>query len=578
MTALWIFLGVLTIYVLFYFIYGRWIARSIVKVDDTRPTPAVEFEDGRDFVPTHKFVVFGHHFASIAGASPIIGPVIALAWGWAPALLWILLGNIFIGGIHDYLSLMASVRHQGKSIQHIASQVIKPRTGKVFAWFILFVLILVVAAFSAVVGKTFVANPSVATASMLFILAALVMGVLMYKLKLHIVISTLIGLTLMAASVWISLRLPLALPYQAWLGVFFVYIIIAASLPVRVLLQPRDYLNAWLLYFGLGVAAITLIVANKGLVLPAFTAFAAPTLKETSAFVPFWPVIPLIISCGSLSGFHSLVSSGTSSKQIRRESDGLFVGFGSMLTEGILSTLVILIVGSFFYVAFADQADTIRAGFLTQYPQAVKDPIGVFSQSLGAQANSAFGIAGGVVATFAALWVSSFALTTLDSTNRIARYVVTELAEPYQVKHPRLFKILSNSWLAALIPAAAGVGLAWTGSWTTIWPAFGGANQMLASIALISIAAWVLENNKGKGLIALVPALLLWLTVTAALVWYLVVVLFPQLNAIKADTIPLIIMISVMLVLNFILLYDFFDVVVRKKKSRTLGGAAQVVD
>ncbi len=578
MSALWIFLGVLTIYVVFYFTYGRWVARSIVHVDDSRPTPAVEFEDDKDFAPTHKFVVFGHHFASIAGASPIIGPVIALAWGWAPALLWIILGNIFIGGIHDYLSLMASVRHQGKSIQYIASQVIKPRTGKIFAWFILFVLILVVAAFSAVVGKTFVANPSVATASMLFIAVALIMGVLMYRLKLHIVASTAIGLVLMAGSIWISLYAPLVLSYQVWLIIFFVYIIIAASLPVRVLLQPRDYLNAWLLYFGLGVAAITLIVAHKGLVLPAFTAFSAPTLKETKAFVPFWPVIPLIISCGSLSGFHSLVSSGTSSKQIRKESDGLFVGFGSMLTEGILSTLVILIVGSFFYVAFADQAQAIQGNFLTAYPQAVKDPIGIFSQSLGAQANAAFGIAVGIVATFAALWVSSFALTTLDSTNRIARYVVTELAEPLAEKKPRLFKLFSNSWLAALIPAAAGVGLAWTGSWTMIWPAFGGANQMLASIALISVAAWVLENNQGKGLIALVPALLLWFTVTAALVWYLVVVLIPQLSAPNAGTVPLLVMIIVMLGLNFILIYDFFDVLIKKKKSIKLAGNAQIVD
>ncbi len=568
MSAVLILLGVLSIYVLLYFTYGRWVARSIVKVDDNRPTPAVEFEDGKDFVPTNKFVVFGHHFASIAGASPIVGPILALAWGWAPALLWILIGNIFVGAIHDYLSLMASVRHQGKSIQYIASQVIKARTGKVFAWFILFVLILVVAAFSVVVGKTFVKNPQVATASSLFMLVALIMGVMMYKLKWHIVLSTTIGIALMAVSIWFALSHPLVLSYEAWLAIFFVYIIVAASLPVKVLLQPRDYLNAWLLYFGLAVAAITLIIANKGMVLPAFTAFSAPTLQGSDKLVPFWPVIPLVISCGSLSGFHSLVSSGTSSKQIRKESDGLFIGFGGMLTEGVLSTLVILIVGSFFYIAFKDQAAAVQANFLGIYPRVITDPIGVFSLSLDAQASTAFKTLGaGVVGTFAALWVSSFALTTLDSTNRIARYVVTELAEPLEQKNKKLYKVFSNSWLAAFIPAAAGVGLAWSGSWTMIWPAFGGANQMLASIALISVAAWVLEQNKGKGFIALFPAILLWITVTGALIWYLVVMLLPQLADLKANTLPLIIMVSVMLILNFILIYDFFDVMIRKGRE-----------
>ncbi len=554
MNTLVLFLIVIAVYLLTYFLYGRFIANRIVEVDNDRPTPAQTVNDGKDYVPTNKFVLFGHHFASIAGAGPIVGPIIALVWGWGPALLWILFGNIFIGAVHDYLSLMVSIRFGGKSIQYIASELIKPRTGKIFAWFILFVLILVIAAFSAIVAQTFIASPAVALASLFFILIAIPLGLLMYRTKLPAFVTTVIGLVLLAGSIWGALSLAAvpqvaafltSIPYAVWLVFLFVYIIIAASIPVQILLQPRDYLNSWLLYVGLFFGIIAIIFAHQGMTLPAFTTFSAPAIDGKTP-TPFWPAIPLIIACGSLSGFHSLVASGTTAKQLKKEKDGLFVGFGGMLIEGVLSAVVILLVGSY----FGDLPSLLAGG----------SPISVFSHAYGAQVETAFGLSAGIVSVLAALWVAAFAMTTLDTTNRIARYVVTELTEPLEKKNKPLADTLRSPWIASLIPAALGILLAWSGSYKVIWPAFGGANQMLASIALITVAAWVLKNKRGKGFIALIPALLLWFTVTGALFWFLFKITLPQFLTGSLQGVLLGISVVVMLVLNVFLIIDFFSI------------------
>lgn len=558
MSTLILLAVVAVIYILTYAFYGRYIQNKIVVANNDNPTPAVTVNDKRDFVPTNKFVLFGHHFASIAGAGPIVGPIIALVWGWGPALLWILFGNILIGAVHDYLSLMVSVRFGGKSIQHIASQMIKPRTGKIFAWFILLVLILVIAAFSAIVANTFVKSSAVAMASIFFILAAFPTGILMYKTKLPIWATTIIGLVLISSGVWGALTLSSApavmaffshITYQMWLAFLFVYIIIAASIPVNILLQPRDYLNSWLLYAGLFIGIVAIIFAHKGMMLPAFTTFSAPAIDGKTP-TPFWPAIPLIIACGSLSGFHSLVASGTTAKQLKKEKDGLFVGFGGMLIEGVLSAVVILLVGSYF-----GDLHSLAAG---------GDPITVFAKAYGAQSEAAFGFSASVISLLAALWVAAFAMTTLDTTNRIARYIVTELTDPIEKSRPRLSATLRSPWIASLIPAALGVALAWTGSYKVIWPAFGGANQMLASIALITVAAWVINNKKGKGFFVLIPAVFLWITVTAALFWFLLKITMPEFLTGSFQGIVLGIGVVIMLVLNVFLIVDFVSVFKRK--------------
>lgn len=567
------------IYVAFYLVYGRWVERRLVGADPGRATPANRLRDGVDYVPARPLVLFGHHFASIAGAAPIIGPAIAMIWGWVPGLLWIWLGNIFVGAVHDYLSLMASVRYDGRSVQWVAARIIRPRTGYAFSLFILFTLILVVAAFSAVIGKTFVANPSVPTASFGLILVAPVLGFLLYRARIPFSLATVIGLVMLAGCIVVGLLVPWTMRYEAWLAVFAVYIVIAASIPVNILLQPRDYLNAWLLVTGLVLGGVSLVVARSPLEFPAFTAFSVPLSFGSGVAVasaPFWPVIPLIIACGSLSGFHALVASGTSSKQLDSERSGLFVGMGAMFTEGFLSTIVVATIAAFGAMAAreagleawgSDRAAPASLG--AAYGALMKDaggPVGLFSRCFGAAVNMALGLPVRLMTLLAALWVASFALTTLDTTNRIARYTWTEIVEPLRRVSGPLHRVLSNTWLAATITAAAGVGLAWSGQFAMIWPAFGGANQMLASVALLTVSVWVVKELRSPfGLVVVAPALVLWLTVTSALVWYLVEAVIASAGSNLAQAVVLGFVVCVMILLNLLLIIDFSCRMLRRK-------------
>ncbi len=567
------------VYVGFYFLYGKRIEKKIVRADPAAETPAHRLRDEQDYIPANRFVLFGHHFASIAGAAPIIGPVLAMVWGWLPGLLWVWFGNIFIGAVHDYLALMASVRYDGKSIQWIAGDLITKRTRYAFSVFIFIVLILVVAAFAAVEGKLFVDMPSVPTANLLLILSAIILGILLYRKGLNFKLATLIGILMLIASIAAAFYLPLRLPYHAWLVILLVYIIIAASIPVNVLLQPRDYLNAWLLVFGLVLGSVSLIVGRFSFDFPAFTAYSAPVFKAGTQMIsgPFWPVIPLIIACGSLSGFHALVGSGTTSKQLDKETDALFIGCGGMFTEGFLSTIVIACVASFAITLAGEgsallslwQAGELDAGlFSNTYLGVMKDsggPLGMFSKCFGLAAHRALGLSENFVTVLAALWCSAFAMTTLDTTNRIARYTWTELLDPLKKSSSGLHAALTNRWIAAVVPAGLGILLAWSGKYAIIWPAFGGANQMLASIALITVSVWVFKILKARGgLLVLLPALVLWFTVTSALAWYLVEVVpvFSRDNALQGVALGVIV--GLMLVLNLLLFVDF---VIRMRKE-----------
>ncbi len=558
-----IVIGGLILYVLCYWLYGRFLQNRVVRATDT-PTPATRLRDDVDFVPANKYVLFGHHFASIAGAAPIVGPVIALAWGWLPALLWIWLGNIFIGAVHDYLSLMSSVRYDGHSVQWIAGRVIKRRTGYIFSWFIFFVLILVVAAFGAVLGKIFVAKPQVPSAYLLKIVAALILGVLLYRVRMNFGLATIIGILMLIGAIWLGTQIPVKANYQIWMIVFFIYIIVAASIPVHVLLQPRDYLNAWLLVGGLVLGGIAVALSFGKMQFPALTCFSPPLIAGKPT--PFWPVIPLIIACGSLSGFHSLVASGTTSKQLSKEIEGLFIGYGSMLTEGFLSTLVVAVVGAYGFAIFSPHVAASLKGdavlFAMHYKKAIGasgGPVGVFAKAYGLAVHKILHLPKEFITILAAMWVASFAMTTLDTTNRLARYTLTEICEPLKDKAPSIFSFLTNRWIASIIPAAIGIGLAWSGAWSIIWPAFGGANQMLASIALITVAAWVIRVQRQKGMFCLIPALFLWITVTFAMIWFLYAAVPVFMHKSPAQAYAIGIMIVIMLLLNILLIVDFFS-------------------
>jgi len=568
MTTTAIIIAGAVLYIASYFLYGRWIDRRIVGMDPAAPTPAHRLGDGLDYVPAHPVVLFGHHFASIAGAGPIIGPAIAMVWGWFPGLLWIWLGNVFMGAVHDYLSLMASVRYDGKSVQWIAARIVRPRTGYAFSVFILFTLILVIAAFASVIAKTFVASPGVPTASFGLVGAAPLLGLLLYRSKLPFWLSTAIGLVMLSGCVVAGVYLPWSMGYHHWLALLSVYIVIAAAIPVNILLQPRDYLNAWLLVAGLVLGAVGLLAAFHPFVLPAVTAFSVPLDlggARSVAAAPFWPVIPLVIACGSLSGFHALVASGTSSKQLDSERSALFVGMGGMFTEGFLSTMVVACIAAFGAMAagragIAWEVDG-AGSFSTAYAALMEKaggPVGVFSVCFGLLLETALGLPATLMALLASLWVASFALTTLDTTNRIARYTATELAEPLRRSSPSLYRILTNPWTASLLPAAAGVARAWTDQFALIWPAFGGANQMLASVAMLTVAVWVIKELRSPfGIAVVVPALLLWITVTGALAWYLVVAIPVFVGSSAVQAVALGIVVVVMLLLNLLLLYDF---------------------
>lgn len=578
MTTL-IILIALVLYIGFYFLYGRYLERRVVQAQDGNDVPAHRRFDGVDFVPANKFVLFGHHFASIAGAAPIVGPAMAMAFGWLPGLLWIWFGNIFIGAVHDYFSLTASVRYDGKSIQYIARQLLGRFTGTSFAWFTLFLCILVVAAFGGIAGSLFVKQPQAASSFVFMIVAALILGVLLYRSKLAFWAATLVGILLLVGAIWLGAQLPIKLDYTTWMIVFFVYIIIAASLPVTVLLQPRDYLNSFLLYFGLAVGIAAAVLGAREFAAPVLTEFAPKLIGNArTGFLatPFWPAIPLIIACGSLSGFHSLVASGTSSKQLSTERDGLFIGYGSMFTEGVLATLAVIAVAAFGLTALQKVqpalAGPLAADWGAHYTETaakVGGAANMFVLSFATMTSTVLPLGFQFMKIITAMWVAAFAMTTLDTTNRLSRYIVSELAEPLSERFRGLYRLLSNRWVASLLPAAVGIGLAWSGGWLLLWPAFSSANQLLASITMITVSAWIARKLDARHLgVALFPGLLLWVTVSAAMIWYLGSVVPTMISAMPARGYIVGTIMVVMLILNLILLVSF----IRNQRRSSAGG------
>ncbi len=555
-TAVLVLFGVF-IYLFFYFTYGKTLERKLIKADDKLPTPAHRLRDDVDYMPANKMVLFGHHFASIAGAGPILGPAIAMVWGWLPGILWVWLGNIFIGAVHDYLSLMASVRYDGKSIQWISGKIMGEKTGYVFSWFVFLALLLVIAAFGSIIADLFSKNPHVAVASLFFIIDALIVGFMLYRLKLGFLISTITGIVFLVLSIIFSLHLTINLSSKVWLFSLIGYSVIASVLPVWVLLQPRDYLNAWILFAGVIIGGLGLILSFKILDFPIFTTFSPNVIAGKPS--PFWPTVPLIIACGALSGFHSVVASGTTSKQLDKETSGLFIGYGAMFSEGFLATLVIASIAGF---GFSILGHLFNVG--KDYISTIKTvggPGGIFSKSFAKAVHHGLKLPLRTMEVFASLWLSAFILTTLDTTVRLSRFLLVEIAEPLKEKLSIMHKVISNRVIASIIPAVFGLWLAWGGAWNIIWPAFAGTNQMLASIALLTVSVWVVKvlapERKFK-IAVIIPALFLWFTVTVALLWFLVIPTPAYAKEALFKAIAIGTMVAVMILLNFYLLYAYF--------------------
>jgi carbon starvation protein len=474
-----------------YLIYGRFVARRL-GVDPGRPTPAHEHRDGVDYVPAKGPVVLGHHFASIAGAGPIVGPILAVKYGWLPVLLWVLLGVVFVGGVHDFASLMASVRHRGRSVGEVLASYVGPGGKYLFLLFSWATLLLVVAVFVDIVANTFVASPPVATASALFVGLAVIFGLTVYRLRVPLAAASVFGLAGVAGSIWLGFNLPLALPYNAWVAILVAYIFAASVAPVWVLLQPRDYLSSFLLWALLGGIVVGVFFYNPTLNLPAVGKLFGAGVGE-----PAFPFLFVIVACGAISGFHSLVASGTTAKQLNNERDARPVAYGGMLIEGLLAVATLVAVG---LLAAAERQGS---------------PVAIFAAGAGRLLTALpfAHIGPEAAAVFCALAVSAFCLTSLDTATRLARFA---WQETFDVKgRPERFRALRNRFVATAITVAAGAFLAFYGA-KTVWPIFGAANQMLAALALLAVATWLAARGR-KRLFVLVPMALMFVITLSAL-------------------------------------------------------------
>lgn len=487
-------LVLISIVVLFiaYVTYGAWLAKEW-GIDDSRKTPAHTKEDGVDFVPSPAPVLLGHHFASIAGAGPITGPIAAAIFGWVPVFLWIIIGSIFFGGVHDFGALFASVRHDGKSIGEVI-EINMGKTGKkLFAIFAWLTLLLVVAAFANIVANTFATVPEAATASVLFIILAIGFGMAVYRKGVSLGIGTVIGVILLFTCIAIGNMFPLQMSFNFWIGFLLVYIFIASVTPVWILLQPRDYLNSYLLYAMIGGAVLGLVIYRPAIQLPAVTSF---NVNGQWMF----PMLFVTVACGAISGFHSLVGSGTTSKQIDKESDSKLIGYGSMLIEGVLAVVAIITAA---YLSADKLADLLGNG----------GPVNVFSDGIGTFMVS-FGIPFTVGKSFVALAVSAFALTSLDTATRLGRFIFQEYFED---KTSEKQNPLTNMYVSTAITVVLGGLLAVT-DYTKIWPIFGSANQLLAALALMSVAVWLKRSGRNYHMFTL-PMVFMFAVTLLALVF-----------------------------------------------------------
>ena len=467
-----------------YVFYGSWLSKQW-GVDENRPTPAITMQDGVDYVPAKTPVLFGHHFSSIAGAGPINGPIQAAFFGWLPCLLWIIIGGIFFGAVHDYGALFASIRHKGESIGEVISQNIGVRAKRLFIVFAYLALLLVIAAFGSIVASTFngfapdgshiEANGSTATISLLFILMAVVFGFCVYRKNLPLSVCTVIGIIVLVVCIIIGLNCPIYLKGDTWMYIIGVYILVASVTPVWILLQPRDYLSSFLLYAMMIAAVIGVFAANPTLDLPAFVGF------EVNGQYLF-PVLFVTIACGAISGFHSLISSGTTSKQLNSEKNAKIIGYGAMLVECALAIVSLITIG---YIYSQAGPDAFKMPPTAVFARGISEMLAVVGFSSPEAQKTAYGLL--------ILSVSAFCLTSLDTGTRLARYMFTEFwlnpgETPETVTGFR--KVLCNKYVSTAFTVIVGIAFG-MGGWSKVWPLFGASNQLLAGLALLAVAAWL---------------------------------------------------------------------------------------
>jgi carbon starvation protein len=508
-------------FIVAYNTYGRFLARKIFNLNPDADVPSRTLQDGVDYVPAKKGIIFGHHFTSIAGTGPIVGPAIGIIWGWAPAMLWVLLGSIFMGAVHDFGSLIISMRNDGKSISEIAARYINARVRFIFFIIVFLALLIVIAIFGVVIAIVFSKFPESVLPVWLEVPIALTLGFIVYKKNGNVLLSTIVAVVTMYLTVLLGSYLEIVRPGMfslswitfmpatgVWTILLLIYAFIASTLPVNVLLQPRDYINAWQLFVAMALLIAGIIVTSVTNGLP----MAAPAFNHNPEGAPsIWPFLFVTIACGAISGFHSLVASGTSTKQVSNESDSLFVGYGSMLMEGGLAVLVIICTGAGIAIAYKAADDSILTG-TAAWQQHYSSWAG--AGGLAAKLDAFVTGAANIIAilklppilgtAIMGVFVASFAGTTLDTSVRIQRYVIGEIASDLNLK------VFANKWAATTIAVLTGAALAFaTGANGTgalkLWPLFGAVNQLLAALSLLVITMYLKKQGGLKFILTAIP-------------------------------------------------------------------------
>jgi carbon starvation protein len=515
-----------------YTFYSRYIATYVYRLDPAFRTPAHEFEDGVDFLPTNKHVLFGHHFTSVAGAAPIVGPAIAVIWGWLPAFVWVVVGTIFAGAVHDFGALWISTRHKGNSIGTLTEGIVGPRARTLFSLIIFFLVLMVTAVFAVVIANLFIANPGAILPIWGEIPIAIGVGFLVYRTRTGILVPSLVALVALYVMIWIGQFwqpqmfdlfgfAPTAAQLEAaagdlaaaeaaasrdgvratWVVVLLVYAVIASILPVWVLLQPRDYINSHQLFVALAVIFSGVLIARPEVVAPAVNPVADPS---------WFPLLFITIACGAISGFHGLVASGTTSKQLDRETDARFVGYGGAIGEGTLALCAIIATTAGF--AMLVGRDAWQEHYAT-FASASAGGVSAFVQGVGWIAESGLGIPHDVAVIFAAVVVISFAATTMDSAMRILRYILQELGSQYRVAP------LQNGLVATLIGAglvaALALGVDRGAGGMRIWPLFGTTNQLTGGLTLLVVSVFLLMLRRNAWITLVPMGFLLFMTTWA---------------------------------------------------------------
>ena len=512
MNAIYLILFALALYAFGYFVYSKYLAEKVFKLNDENKTPAQEINDGVDFVPTNKWILLGHHFTSITGAGPIVGPAIAVIWGWLPAFLWVVIGAVFIGAVHDFTALVTSIRHKGKSIGTILGEYAGEKARVLFLLLILALAILVNAVFAYVISLLFTKFPSSVIPAWLVVPLAVLFGFSVYRLRINFLILTLVFLVILYLGIYIGSVYPVNIeplanalglsPIMFWIIVLFIYAFFASSLPVWVLLQPRDFLNGLQLLVLLFLLYAGAIVANPSIVAPAVN-------PSPEGAPPIFPFLFITIACGALSGFHALVSSGTSSKQLAKETDARTVGYLGFLGESSLALIVIIATTAGIALFSAEKFSELYSSW-----SSIKSSSIVAVVEGGANLLYALGIPLDFAKTVIATLIVLFAATTMDTSVRIQRYILNELGEIYSIKP------LQNPWIAsgAAVLTSMALVLSKEGGkgGMVFWPVFGAANQLLAGLALLVGYLYLKKINRPT-LPILVPMVLVLLITSLAM-------------------------------------------------------------